>query len=324
MAVRERKEKPPATGAEVRDGAGIEKTGMGLLPLRSDLIFKLVFGDRRYIGIMRAFLLAALDIPAGEYEGLEIVDPHLERDRPDDKLGILDVRLQLTNRKLISVEIQVREVPFMAERVAFSTGRNLSRQIFPGQSYGQIARVVTIVIANYNMIVADNFYHHIFRLYDGDKGVLLTDAMEIRTLELGKLPEARGVGEKENELLDWLRLIRSEREEEIEMLATKTPEMKMAVGRLKKLSLDERTRMLCEAREMAIMDEMARNEAALAKGLTKGREEGREEGRTKGREEGEHNKAREVALKMLARGLEPGEVAEISGLSPDEMEALRR
>jgi hypothetical protein len=193
-----------------------------LLPLKSDIVFKLVFGDHRNIGIVRAFLVAALDIPEEEYEDLEIIDPHLERDSPDDKLGILDVRIKLKNKKLVSVEVQVRKVPDMAERLAFSTGRNLSRQISPGDKYEKIARVVTIAIAD----------------------------MEIHTLELRKLPETPVSDAKENELLDWLRLIRSEKEEEIEMLATKTKEMKMAVGSLKKLSADEQTRMIYEAREM--------------------------------------------------------------------------
>jgi hypothetical protein len=38
------------------------------------------------------------------------------------------------------------------------------------------------------------------------------------------------------------------------MLASKTPEMKMAVSRLKQLSQDEWTRMLFEARELAIAE----------------------------------------------------------------------
>jgi hypothetical protein len=70
--------------------------------------------------------------------------------------------------------------------------------------------------------------------------------------------ETAGSDGKEGELLDWLRLIRSESEEEIEMLATKTEEMKMTVGRLKRLSVDERARMLYEARELYLMDEAAR------------------------------------------------------------------
>jgi predicted transposase/invertase (TIGR01784 family) len=221
-----------------------------LLPIKNDLVFKMLFGDHRYVDAIRAFLIAALDIPEEEYEDLEIIDPHLERDSPDDKLGILDVRVHLKSKKLISVEIQLRKTPFMAERVAFSTGRNLARQIGPGQSYAEIARVVTIVIADYDIIPDGVTYHHVFKLYDKSNGVLLTDVVEIHTLELKKVPEMSGADMKEGELQDWLRLIRSESEEEIEMLATKTEAMRTTVGRLKELSADERTRLLFEAREL--------------------------------------------------------------------------
>jgi Cys-tRNA(Pro)/Cys-tRNA(Cys) deacylase len=54
------------------------------------------------------------------------------------------------------------------------------------------------------MFDADNSYHHVFRLYGKNNGVLLTDVMDIYTLELEKLPETAGSGEKEGELLDWL------------------------------------------------------------------------------------------------------------------------
>jgi predicted transposase/invertase (TIGR01784 family) len=298
----------PEISTEAKTGKG---TAPRLLPLKNDLVFKLIFGDHRYIAIIRAFLTAVLDIPAEEYEGLEIVDPHLERDSPDDKLGILDVRVQLKSKKLISVEVQIRKTPFMAERVAFSTGRNLARQIGPGQDYTAIERVATIVIADYDMIPGGKSYHHVFRLYDKDNGILLTDVMEIHTLELGRLPETAGASEKEGELLDWLRLIRSEREEEIEMLAGKTEEMKMTVGRLKQLSADERARMLYEARELYLMDEAARREAAVA--------EGRAEGEAKGRSEGKL----EMVKQMLLRGFDTEVIAQVSGIPAGEIKRLK-
>jgi predicted transposase/invertase (TIGR01784 family) len=291
-----------------------------LLRLKTDLVFKMVFGDHRYIAAIRAFLTAVLDIPAEEYEDLAIIDPHLERDSPVDKLGILDVRVQLKNKKLISVEVQIRETPYMAERVAFSTGRNLARQIGPGQSYAAIERVVTIVIADYDMIPDGKSYHHIFKLYDKDNGVLFTDVMEIHTLELRKLPETIGENGKEGELLDWLRLIRSESEEEIEMLATKTEELKMTVGRLKQLSEDERTRMLAEARELYLMDEAARREAAVAEGRAEGEARGRAQGKAEGRAEGETKGKFEVARKMLARKMPISDIADMTEL--DERDIL--
>jgi predicted transposase/invertase (TIGR01784 family) len=170
----------------------------------------------------------------------------------------------------------------------------------------EIARVVTIVITNFEMINSDNSYHHIFRLYDAEKRTLLTDAMEIHTLELKKLPETPGADEKEEELLDWLRLIRSEREEEIEMLATKTPEMKKAVGRLKHLSADEATRMRYEARELYLMDEMARRAKAHADGLAEGEAKGKFE----------------VARNFLKMGLSVEQIAQGTGLSIEELSAL--
>jgi predicted transposase/invertase (TIGR01784 family) len=282
-----------------------------LLPLKNDLVFKMVFGDYRYIEIIRAFLVAALDIPAEEYENLEIIDPNLERDSPSDKLGILDVRVQLKNKKLISVEVRVSKVPFMAERIAFSTGRNLSRQIAPGQNYAAIERVVTIVISDYDMFDSDKSYRHVFRLYDKNNGILLTDVMEIHTLELRKLPETAGSDDKEGELLNWLRLIRSEKKEEIEMLGTKTKEMKMAVGRLKQLSSDERTRMLYEARELYLMDEATRREVAVAEGRAEGKAEGRVEGKL------------EMVKRMLHGGLDIELVSRISGMSAEEIKNLK-
>jgi hypothetical protein len=59
----------------------------------------------------------------------------------------------------------------------YSTGRNLSRQTAPGQAYGQIEKVVTIVITNYDIIGENNFYHHIFKLYAPEKRIIFTDIM---------------------------------------------------------------------------------------------------------------------------------------------------
>jgi predicted transposase/invertase (TIGR01784 family) len=200
----------------------------------------------------------------------------------------------------------------MAKRVAFSTGRNLARQIGPGENYSATERVVTIVIADYNLI-SDQSYCHVFRLYDKDNGVLLTDVMEIRMFELKKLPERAGAEGNEDELLNWLRLIRSEREEEIEMLAAKTKEMKMAVGRLRQLSADERTRLLFEARQLYLMDEAARREEAVAEGEARGEARGRAEGRAEGE--------LKMVKQMLLNGLGIEVISQISGMSAEEIKA---
>ena len=67
-------------------------------------------------------------------------------------------------------------------------------------------------------------------------------------------------------------------------------------------------------------------EEGLAKGreegLAKGREEGIEEGLAKGREEGQKESLLKVAKKLLATGMDPKSIAEMTGLSPREVELL--
>ena len=63
-----------------------------LLP-RMDVIFKLLFGDKRNIEILKDFLKSILDLPHDEYDNLTLEDTHIKRESLKDKLGIVDVRL---------------------------------------------------------------------------------------------------------------------------------------------------------------------------------------------------------------------------------------
>jgi hypothetical protein len=75
-----------------------EKTGddsvkaKPLLPVKSDFVFKLIFGDQRNVDILAEFLMSILDIPKEEYDKLTIVDPHIKKESKDEKYGIVDVK----------------------------------------------------------------------------------------------------------------------------------------------------------------------------------------------------------------------------------------
>ncbi len=51
-------------------------------------------------------------------------------------------------------------------------------------------------------------------------------------------------------------------------------------------------------------------------------EKGRTEGLQKGLEQGRHAEARSIARKMLANGLEPGLIASVTGITPEELSTL--
>ena len=58
------------------------------------------------------------------------------------------------------------------------------------------------------------------------------------------------------------------------------------------------------------------------KGRKKGRKEGRQEGLQEGLQEGRREISHSIALKMLACGLEPKMVMELTGLSQEELSSL--
>jgi predicted transposase/invertase (TIGR01784 family) len=98
------------------------------------------------------------------------------------------------------------------------------------------------------------------------------------------------------------------------MLAARSPEMGEAVTILKELSADERARLIFEAREKARMDE----EARLYGARTEGKAEGLAEGMNKGKAE----MAKSMAKALLSKNVSPEVIAESSGLSLREIEAL--
>jgi len=272
--------------------------GNKLLPVKSDFMFKLLFGDIRNVDILENFLKSILDIPEEEYESLSIVDPYLKKESKDDKYGILDVKLQTKSGHAIHIEIQLLPVKAMEERCVFYQAKMVTEQISSGNDYSKIKRVISIIIADFEF-TSDDEYHQQFRLRNV-KGSDLTKLLEVNTLELTKLPSDTD----NSNLWDWAKFIKSE--DDVEMLdniAEKNPQIKKAVGILKELSADERTRMIFEDREKARRDEVGRIEYAEEKGSNK--------------------RAVEIAKRMLKRNRPIDEVVEDSGLTLDEISALK-
>ncbi|MDR0469518.1 MAG: Rpn family recombination-promoting nuclease/putative transposase [Peptococcaceae bacterium] len=270
----------------------------GFLPPKSDLVFKLLFGDIRSIDLLTDFLKSVLRLPADEYDEVSIVDPHLLRENEGEKLGILDVKVKTKTKKNIDIEIQILPSPAFKQRVAFYLSKMVTEQVGAGENYQNIKRVISIIITDFKLISDSKKYHHRFVLYDPDAGIEFTDIIEANTLEIPKLPEtADGT-----ELWNWLKFLSAERKEDLEMIAEKSPQVKKAVVRLMELSSDERTRLLFESRQKMEWDNLVREQGA--------------------REEGEIIKAMDIAKHMVADGEPIEKIIRYTGLSREDVEKL--
>ena len=79
---------------------------MDILPPTDDWVFKLLFGDERNKSTLIDLLQSFVELPKEDFE-LTFLDTHLKKEFEEDKLGILDVKVQTASGKIINIEIQV-------------------------------------------------------------------------------------------------------------------------------------------------------------------------------------------------------------------------
>ena len=159
-----------------------------LLP-KVDVIFKLLFGDKRNNDILTGFLKSVLDLPDDEYENITLEDTQLKRETTDDKLGVVDVRLTTKSGKIVHIEMQILNQDDMPERVTYYNAKMIVTQLKSGNDYDMLVKTISIVISDFEIVKNSPKYHHTFQLNDRETGVNFTDIIEIDTLELNKIPE---------------------------------------------------------------------------------------------------------------------------------------
>ena len=131
--------------------------------------------------------------------------------------------------------------------------------------------------------------------------------MEMNEINLLELPKLKKESDGTN-LYNWLSFLRSETEEEFEMVTESNPKISKAYAVLKELSEDEKTRLQVEAREKYRRDVESYIEGARKEAILKGRQEGRQEGRLEGRQEGRLEGRQEGRLEGRQEGIIQGEL----------------
>ena len=244
-------------------------------------------------------------------------DKELLSDTLDKKTGILDLQIDVNNTEKVDVEVQLVERSNLPERLLFYFSKLYLKGIGKGEDYRIAKRVVLIAIIDYNLKIEieDKKMETIWQIVEKNHPkTILTNKFEIHILELEKVKEEYKKN-KENKKAQWLLFLDDPETKEVKEIMEKNEDVKEAVIEVRKLSQDEQLQREAELREKAIMDEKAIYQA----GLDNGKEEGEKLGRKKGRVE----TMKELARKLLKQNMNIENVAEITGLTIEEIEKLR-
>ena len=119
-----------------------------LLQPKIDIVFQSLFNAKNK-EITKSFVEALLE----EKIDSMIINNEKEitRDKPIDKLGILDLELDINNKEKVDVEVQLLKNDEFIRRLLFYWSRIYSKQIHRGDEYTKARRVVIIAITDFEI-----------------------------------------------------------------------------------------------------------------------------------------------------------------------------
>ena len=276
-----------------------------------DFVFKYIFGNEKHKDLLIALLSDILVLPEEEFEGIKIINSELLKEFKEDRKGILDVRVSTKSGKQIDVERQILPTEYMAERTIFYWSKMYTGQIKSGDTYDKLQKCVTINIVDFKCTPLKKLYSS-YHITEDKTGYRLTDILEVHFLETPKLFEDDIEIDQNDRVVQWMEFLDAKSKGAIEMLAEKNRDIKKAYDLLQIISKDEKARMLYEAEQAKISDQLTRIKSAEKKGKEEGIKEGIKEGIIR------------IAEKMIKRGDSVEEIIDMTELSKEQVVEIRK
>ncbi|MBI5543692.1 MAG: Rpn family recombination-promoting nuclease/putative transposase [Deltaproteobacteria bacterium] len=291
-----------------------------------DVVFKLLFAHPSNRELLISLLTAVLR-PSSPIREVEILNPEIPKDMVADKGIVLDVHVRLEDGRHVDIEMQSTKQLSFSSRALFYLARMYSNNLHLGQDYGDLKSCVSILILDYPQWQTERF-HCTFHVSEDRSHERFSDAIEIHTIELPKLPrlaESAKAEAGEQPLLAWSQFIAARSEEDLETLAMNNPVIAKARTALDRLSSDPEVQSLVEARLRAEVGYKLEIAAVKAEGLREGKEEGLREGKEEGLREGEARGLREAVENMCrVLGIEwsPARQARVTAMEVQDLRHL--
>lgn len=267
--------------------------------------------------VRKGFVAAILGKEPEIVRRTTVIETELRKESEDDKLGILDVLVELEDGVKMNMEMQVPYFEYWANRVLFYVSKIYTGQIQKGDDYDKLQKCIHVSILDFIHFPQDQRCYRKITLCDVETGEQYTDLMELHVLELKKLPPE---DQNEDGVIRWMRFLGGKSRKEFEDMAEKDEYIKEAYEDLKKLSLDGQKRLEYEVRQRAIRDHNSQLKSAERRGI----EIGEERGEKRGIEIGTQSTLKRLVKANVESGKSLEEIAEFLGLDLSEVEKMSK
>ncbi len=288
---------------------------MKFLNLQTDFAFKRVFGNARKSHITMSFLNAVFNFPEGEkIVDLTFIDPYNKPDAVHKKMSIVDVKC--TNKKghKFIIEMQAKGQSAYPQRAQHYVFSNVADQLDKGERFDKLLPVYFVGVVKFSMNKqkksAPPISHYVIMNKQEVDGKMVFDDDGLLSLASWVFVDLTKFNKKLDackSLVDeWMYVLKyAEKLDEIPALLGVDKAIHDALELLNSGGMTEKE--LAEYKEE--LDALMVEEGVLSFAEAKGIEMGKAEAKI------------ELAKKMLKK-MSPAEVAEVTGLSIEEIQKL--
>ncbi len=300
---------------------------MKYLDPKAGLTFKRIFGE--HADLLISLLNALLPLKEDEQiESVEYLTPEMAPETYLGKNSIVDVRCRDQKGRQFLVEMQMLWTPAFMQRVLFNASKAYVRQLDKSRRYELLHPVYSLNLVNESFLndYSDEFIHNYNLVHDLHSNEVI-EGLHFTFVELQKF-KPQNIKERKMAVL-WLKFL-TEIDENTERAPEElldNPETNKALTEVQTLAYSKDELAAYEdfwdrmgADRLLFVDTAQRNlEKGRAEGRAAGLEEGRAEGRAEGLAKGQEQAKAEIARAMLAKGLAPEMIADLTGLPVEEV-----
>ena len=276
-----------------------------LLPTpKTDVVFHSLFRQGNE-NITKALISAIINMPISSIDLSQ--DRHLITNSPNNKLGILDLKAILDDNTICNVELQLINNKDTIPRLLFYWSNLFYNQLHRGNDYNELNKTISIAILDYNLedINSTHFPHSIWKISNPFTLTILTDLFELHIIEI---PKALKYFENNpNDIVSqWMLFLSEPNNREVLNIMKSNEEIDEAMKKLEEITSDAELMRIIELRKKAIMD--------YNSGMNNAKKEGIEQGIKQN--------SLEIAKNMLKKNIDILTIAELTGLSKEDISKI--
>ena len=241
---------------------------------------------------------------------------------PLGKNSIVDVRCEETGGRKFIVEMQMEWFPDFMQRVLLNASKAYVRQLPKGNDYQLLQPVYSLYLVNHTFLPdMDGYYHYYHLVHDLDSKKVL-DGLHLVFVELPKF-KAKNLTERKMQVL-WLRFLTEidrDGADDVSQDLLDNPQTGEALEIVRESGLNDAERAAYEGFWDRVSIE-ATKKAYMAKAIAGHDAAIAERDAANARADEATEKLRQTARKMKAKGFSAYDIAELTGLTADEIAAL--